>query len=194
MSEETNAPESDGTWSGLKKTIIGTLTTVVAGGGVWLSTQLFGGHSEEEATKTEQVAPAAPVVINLQNNNTNQQKQQGGGTNTIVKERTGFYSILDNRKEAIVSSINLPQTAAVIANSLALGKWPADDKLVKADRDYGYNLFEETLSKKHAENSLKNNDVDRADILFIKGGNARYKKLQAHQTIINSFEKLRRLR
>ena len=48
MSEETNAPESDGTWSGLKKTIIGTLTTVVAGGGVWLSTQLFGGHSEEE--------------------------------------------------------------------------------------------------------------------------------------------------
>ena len=126
-------------------------------------------------------------------------KDNGDGTitvdqYTIVKERTGFYSILDNRKEAIVSSINLPQTAAVIANSLALGKWPADDKLVKADRDYGYNLFEETLSKKHAENSLKNNDVDRADILFIKGGNARYKKLQAHQTIINSFEKLRRLR
>ena len=88
MSEETNAPESDGTWSGLKKTIIGTLNTVVAGGGVWLSTQLFGGHSEEEGgAKTEQAAPAAPVVINLQNNNTNQQKQQGGGTNTIVKER-----------------------------------------------------------------------------------------------------------
>jgi flagellar basal body-associated protein FliL len=87
MSEETNVPESDGTWSGLKKTIIGTLTTVVAGGGVWLSTQLFGGHSEEEGVKTEQVAPAAPVVINLQNNNTNQQKQQGG-TTTIIKEKT----------------------------------------------------------------------------------------------------------
>ena len=59
---------------------------MVAGGGVWLSTQLFGGHSEEESgAKTEQVAPA-PVVINLSNNNTNQQKQ-GGGTNTIVKER-----------------------------------------------------------------------------------------------------------
>jgi len=62
MSEETNAPESDGSWSGLKKTIIGTLTTVVAGGGVWLSTQLFGGHSEEEGgAKTEQAAPAAPA-------------------------------------------------------------------------------------------------------------------------------------
>ena len=88
MSEETNVPESDGTWSGLKKTIIGTLTTVVAGGGVWLSTQLFGCDSEDkEETKTEQVAPA-PVVVNLTNNNTNQQKQQGGGTTTIIKEKT----------------------------------------------------------------------------------------------------------
>jgi flagellar basal body-associated protein FliL len=86
MSEEQNESTNDGTWSGLKKTIIGTLTTVVAGGGVWLSTQIFGGQSEEEETKTEQVAPA-PVVINLQNNNTNQQKQSGG-TNTIIKEKT----------------------------------------------------------------------------------------------------------
>jgi flagellar basal body-associated protein FliL len=86
MSDEQNEGTNDGTWSGLKKTIIGTLTTVVAGGGVWLSTQLFGGESDKEETKTEQAAPA-PVVINLQNNNTNQQKQQSGGTNTIVKER-----------------------------------------------------------------------------------------------------------
>jgi flagellar basal body-associated protein FliL len=87
MSEEQNESTNDGTWSGLKKTIIGTLTTVVAGGGVWLSTQIFGGESDKEETKTEQVAPTAPVVINLQNNNTNQQKQSGG-TNTIIKEKT----------------------------------------------------------------------------------------------------------
>jgi flagellar basal body-associated protein FliL len=87
MSEQTNAPESDSTWSGLKKTIIGTLTTVIGGGGIWLSTKLFGGQVEEkEETKTEQVAPA-PVVINLQNNNTNQQKQENGGNTTIIKEK-----------------------------------------------------------------------------------------------------------
>jgi flagellar basal body-associated protein FliL len=86
MSEETN----EGGLSGLKKTIIGTLGTVVTAGGVWLTTQL--GISEEKAieeVKTEQVAPApaaAPVVINLQNNTTNQQKQSGG-THTVVKER-----------------------------------------------------------------------------------------------------------
>jgi hypothetical protein len=87
MSEET---ENDGTLSGLKKTIIGTLTTVIGGGGIWLSTQLFGGHSDEESeTKTEQVvqqAPAPIINVNLENNNTNQQKQQGGNT-TIIREK-----------------------------------------------------------------------------------------------------------
>ena len=56
MSEEQETQETnDGTWSGLKKTIYGTLTTVIAGGGVWVSTILFGGSDEtSEETKTEQ--------------------------------------------------------------------------------------------------------------------------------------------
>ena len=87
MSEETN----EGGLSGLKKTLIGTLTTVVTAGGVWLTTHLFGGEAtDKEEVKTEVAAPApaaaAPVIINLQNNNTNQQKQSGG-THTVVKER-----------------------------------------------------------------------------------------------------------
>ena len=87
MSEETQET-NDGTWSGLKKTILGTLTTVIAGGGIWLSTTIFGGHSEdEEATKTEQVQPApAPVVVNVQQNQENTQQQKSGGTNTVIKE------------------------------------------------------------------------------------------------------------
>lgn len=91
MSEETQ-DHNDGTFSGLKKTIIGTLTTIITGGGVWLSTHLFGGEAtDKEEVKTEvaaptQAQPAAPVIINLQNNNTNQQKQSSSPT-TIVKER-----------------------------------------------------------------------------------------------------------
>jgi flagellar basal body-associated protein FliL len=65
MSEETNVPESDGTWSGLKKTIIGVATTAVMAGGTYFTSTLFGGGDKEE-TKTEQVAPAAPV-ININN-------------------------------------------------------------------------------------------------------------------------------
>ena len=64
MSEEQTQETNDGTWSGLKKTIIGTLTTVIAGGGVWVSTLIFGGGDEPaEETKTEQ--PASQPVINL---------------------------------------------------------------------------------------------------------------------------------
>ena len=63
MSEEQNVETNDGTWSGLKKTIIGVLTTLVTAGGVWLSSQLFGGHEEAPAQATQQVAP----VININN-------------------------------------------------------------------------------------------------------------------------------
>jgi hypothetical protein len=83
MSEEMN----DGTWSGLRKTIVGTLGTVVAGGGTWLGVTLFGGGNEEpkEETKTEQAAPA-PVVVNVQQNQENKQKvENGGGTHTIER-------------------------------------------------------------------------------------------------------------
>ena len=80
MSEEQNVETNDGTWSGLKKTIIATLTTVIAGGGVWLSTQLFGGHEETPATPVQQSAP----VINI--NNTQQQQQSAGEKTIIIKE------------------------------------------------------------------------------------------------------------
>ena len=88
MSEET---QNDGTWSGLKKTIIGTLSTAVLGVGTWFSTTFLGVNQEDkEEAKTEQSSQAqpaaAPVVINLQNNNTQQQSSNNGGT-TVIKER-----------------------------------------------------------------------------------------------------------
>ena len=78
MSEETQ--EHEGTWSGLKKTIVGTLATVVTAGGAWLGSTLFGGGDE--------AAPAAAPapVINIQNNNT-QQQSNGGGKTIIIKEK-----------------------------------------------------------------------------------------------------------
>ena len=86
MSEEVKEAANDGTWSGLKKTIIGTLTTVVAGGGVWVSTLLFGGHSEEKAeTKTEQAAPV--INLNVDNSSKNTNTASGGGTTTIIHEK-----------------------------------------------------------------------------------------------------------
>lgn len=82
MSEETNVQDhNDGTWSGLKKTIIGTLSTAVLGAGTWFTTTFFGGHKEDkEEPKTEQVAQPTIVI-----NNTQQQQQAAGGTKVIER-------------------------------------------------------------------------------------------------------------
>lgn len=87
MSEETE--NNDGTWSGLKKTIIGTISTAILAGGTYVTTQLFGGGDQEE-TKTEQAAPAAAPVINLNVDNSSQNNSSngGGGTTTVIKEKT----------------------------------------------------------------------------------------------------------
>jgi hypothetical protein len=94
MSEEQNVETNDGTWSGLKKTIIGALTTLVTAGGVWLSTQLFGG--KEEASEPHPVQQAAPV-INI--NNTQQQTATAGGTTTIIKEKVVEKSVPQETKK-----------------------------------------------------------------------------------------------
>ena len=77
MSEEAE-DNNDGTLSGLKKTIIGVLTTAVMGLGTWGVTQITGG---DEPAPVQQAAP----VINIQNSN--QQQQSAGGGTTIIKER-----------------------------------------------------------------------------------------------------------
>jgi hypothetical protein len=75
MSEEIQ--ENDGTWSGLKKTIIGVVTTAVMGLGTWGVTQITGGG--DEPAPVQQAAP----VINI--TNSNQQTQQAGGTTKIIE-------------------------------------------------------------------------------------------------------------
>jgi len=84
MSEEqVQQDHNDGTLSGLKKTIIGTLSTAVLGAGTWFTTTFFGGHSEDkEEAKTEQAAPAQPTIVI---NNTQQQQQAAGGGTKVIE-------------------------------------------------------------------------------------------------------------
>jgi len=78
MSEELEQ-NNDGTWSGLKKTIIGVATTAIMGVGTWGVTQITGG--DEPAP-----APAAAPVINITNSN-QQSQAAGGGKTVIIKEK-----------------------------------------------------------------------------------------------------------
>jgi hypothetical protein len=80
MSEEAE-DNNDGTLSGLKKTIIGVLTTAVMGLGTWGVTQLTGGG--DEPAPVQQAAP----VINITNSNEQQQSAGGGTTKIIEREK-----------------------------------------------------------------------------------------------------------
>ena len=74
MSEE----QQESTGSSLKKTILGTIATVVTAGGAWLGSTLFGG--EDKAAPVQ----AAPV-INI--TNSNQQSQAAGGKTVIINQK-----------------------------------------------------------------------------------------------------------
>ena len=70
--------EQESTGSSLKKTILGTIATVVTAGGAWLGSTLFGG--EDKAAPIQ----AAPV-INI--TNSNQQSQAAGGKTVIINQK-----------------------------------------------------------------------------------------------------------
>jgi hypothetical protein len=76
MAEEVEN-SNDGTLSGLKKTIIGVVTTAVMGLGTWGVTQITGGG--DDPAPVQQAAP----VINI--TNSNQQSQAAGGTTKIIE-------------------------------------------------------------------------------------------------------------
>lgn len=73
--------QEEGTWSGLKKTILGTVATVVTAGGAWLGTQLFGGEESPAPAAT----PQPSIIIN--NTQTQQQQSNSGGKTIIIKEK-----------------------------------------------------------------------------------------------------------
>jgi hypothetical protein len=88
----------------------------------------------------------------------------------------------------VVDHINLPQTAILTANKLALGQYK-DTELLINDTKYGYSEFEEELYKR----ALKNNTITNFDIKLSKYGTASIKKEAYKRTIDNSFQKLIKL-
>jgi hypothetical protein len=110
----------------------------------------------------------------------------------IVKDSAGFYSIKNKIGDVVVGRINLPQSALLIANSLALGKM-VDSYLYNLDQEYGFRSFEMELFEKRARKSIKKNNIDRADFLFTRLNLSRSRAKLAKDNIINSFEKLKKI-
>lgn len=112
------------------------------------------------------------------------------GWYTVVRNNDGSYSVLDHANESIVSGINLPQTAVITANSLALGKHK-DAQLIDLDRRYGYADFKEQLYKRAIERDDKS--LDYFDINLEKHKTALHKKAVYRCEITKSFDKLTKL-
>lgn len=112
------------------------------------------------------------------------------GKYTIIKD-SGLYDIVDLRGSKVLTCINLVETAILIANDLALGKF-IDQNLVDSDKWYGYKYFTEQHAKYIAENSKKK-DPDRAELSLYMAGIAHGQRLEYKRRIDNRFNKLRKL-
>lgn len=129
------------------------------------------------------------VVVPVKSKNGNIQV----GSYYIKKNDSGFYSIVDQRDDSIVSGLNLPQTAVILANSLALGKW-IDSRMLQIDRKYGHEMFDEQLHVHLAEKNIAKRNLDQAELMYTKSYIAKTKKDRHKKVILNSFDKLIRFR
>lgn len=103
-----------------------------------------------------------------------------------------FYEIVDYDKEVIIEKINLPQSAVLLANKLALGKF-IDSDILEADRKYGHAIFEQELQEKLAKKHMKNN-IEYVGLLLNKAGINKLKKEHYRNIILTGFEKLIKVR
>lgn len=120
--------------------------------------------------------------------------QKGDGSikigNYLIKKITkSFYTIYDYNNRPILEGINLPQTAILIANKLALGKW-VDADLLQLDKKYGYASFDELAHYRSYLLNSKQKKYDKSDIMNIKSITAQKKKDYYKKAILSNFQKL----
>ena len=113
------------------------------------------------------------------------------GEYTIIKNSKDFYSIVDKKGDTVINDINLPQTAAIVANNLSVGL-TSNNELIERDREYGYALFEELVQKRAAQRSVRE-DPDYAELMVSKCLNAKDKKESCKRFIVRNFDKLKKL-
>lgn len=113
------------------------------------------------------------------------------GTYNIKKKDSAYY-IRDRNNHIVVGPLNLAQTAVVVANDLALGRWP-DHKIIDSDRWYGYKAFAEQSALYVAESAGKKQDTDKVDFSLYKAAIAAEQKQTYKKTIDSRFNKLCKL-
>jgi hypothetical protein len=112
----------------------------------------------------------------------------------IIVEKTprGTYSVRHDRNNfAYVEDLNLPQTAVLVANDLALGKI-IDNRLIALDAEYGYKLFDQEVYLNAAKR--KKNTLDQIIFYQTRSEISKVKKQEIKNLILRAFKKLSAIR
>lgn len=105
------------------------------------------------------------------------------GSYVIIKVRDGTFKIVSKDTEVLAENINLPQTAIMVANRLAITR-NIDSEMLILDKLYGGAFFEESLTKRAL---TKNRGVDHWDLMTTKNNIAKARKLFYKNQIVNSY-------
>ena len=109
----------------------------------------------------------------------------------VGKDSAGAYYIRHPLRELNIEGINLPQTAAILANQLGLGR-NTDTQILNNDRAYGFREFDKQIFQR-AMIRHKNN-IDQFIYYESRYKIASDQSAEHKKQITNSFEKLRSIR
>jgi len=110
----------------------------------------------------------------------------------IKKNQNNFFDIEDKDQKKIIFDINLPESAILIANDLALTNCLNSVK-ISIDKQYGYVLFDITRYNHNIKNLLKKQNYEKVDLMIAKKSSAVYKAKQLKNVIESDYKKLLQL-
>lgn len=112
------------------------------------------------------------------------------GKYLITRMNTDFYCVVGVDGEVMAENLNLPQTAVVVANHLALKGYLNTD-IVEKDREYGYAYFEHQVYQRARDRA----EID-PDYYDLKASKYEYSGERAElykQQILEQFNKLQKV-
>lgn len=115
------------------------------------------------------------------------------GKFTIIRKNDGQYQIKDQIGQIVYNNINLPQTAILVANSLATNQ-RVDNKVLKSDLVYGTKMFDDANYSRLSKIYLKRRQISQSLNMSIQSDYAADQAMRARDTVIKTYEKLFRLR
>ncbi len=95
--------------------------------------------------------------------------EQGIAVGDVIIVSSGHLKNLYKKTDLIYKDVSLNDVAIRLANLLARNQnYPLRERIYRADQEYGKYFIEWQILKEKYRSSIKNNDLQRADILLVK--------------------------